>query len=325
MEQLDLLGAAGQVPENDWLTDPRLAFEHFQRTTLHSAGHPYSERSIRQHCAMWHRFVEYLSKNKLSLETIQADQLAYFLDSLMSKSGRPAEESTRRRYLRLLSIVFDHLAETGVRCKGNPCVPLMKYQPPPPIRSPGALASQADERFVEMVLAESPQTWRDYRDQAMIVLIIGSGLYASEVIDLELDEVVLDADPPYIHVAAHGKVPERKAPIVPFAREPLRRWLEVRNTLPRRGERAVFISGKGGKMLAATLYRKVQSVLKPNDSSLRPRGGYGPQILRNSFLMRQLEKDKPVNVVQQWAGHVETKSTLRFRRLVVNPGGIEAE
>jgi integrase len=136
---------------------------------------------------------------------------------------------------------------------------------------------------------------------------------------------VLDADPPYINVAAHGKVPERKAPIIPFAREPLRRWLELRATLVAATERVVFISGKGGKMLPATLYRKVQAVLKSSDSALRPRGGFGPQVLRNSFLMRQLAKDKPVDVVQQWAGHVETKSTLRYRRLVVNPGGVEAE
>jgi hypothetical protein len=32
-----------------------------------------------------------------------------------------------------------------------------------------------------------------------------------------------------------------------------------------------------------------------------------------------------VNVVQQWTGHVDTKSALRYRRLVVNPGGVEAE
>lgn len=202
---------------------------------------------------------------------------------------------------------------------------LFKYYKPAPEKSPGALASQEDEKFVDMVLAEPPRFWRDYRDQAMMVLIIGSGLYASEVINLTLDDVVLDAEPPYINVPAHGKVPERKAPVVAFAREPLRKWLELRATLSLGGERTVFVSGKGGRMLPATLYRKVQSVLKSHDAALRPRGGFGPQILRNSFLMRQLAKDKPVDIVQQWAGHVETKSTLRYRRLVVNPGGVEAE
>lgn len=324
MEQLDLLDLPRIDTGELWRSQPQLAFENWQRSTPHSAGFLYAERSVRQHCAMWRRFVDYLDANMLDLRTVQSDRIADFLDGLRSKDAQPAEDSTRRRYLKLLAAVFDHLKKTGVRRGGNPCVALLRYYRPGPDKIPGALASQADEQFVAAVLAEQARSWRDYRDQAMLLLIIGSGLYASEVIKLEMDQVVLDAAPPYINVAAHGKVPERKAPIVSFAREPLRRWLALRATLALGNEKAVFVSGKGGKMLAATLYRKVQSVLKTHEA-LRPRGGYGPQVLRNSFLMRQLAKDKPVEVVQQWAGHVETKSTLRYRRLVVNPGGIEAE
>ncbi|HJV81411.1 site-specific integrase [Noviherbaspirillum sp.] len=325
MEQLDLLDLPRIDTSDSWLKNPRAAFENWQRNTVHSDGFLYSERSIRQHCAMWHRFVDYLGGYELDVRTIQSDKLAHFLDSLLGKDGSPAEDSTKRRYLKLLSAVFEHLQEAGVRRSANPCTVLFKYFRPAPDRSPVALASQDDEKFVAMVLAEPARFWRDYRDQAMMVLIIGSGLYASEVINLEMDQIVLDADPPYINVAAHGKVPERKAPIVPFAREPLRQWLALRATLPAASEQIVFISGKGGKMLPATLYRKVQSILKANDTTLHPRGGFGPQVLRNSFLMRQLAKDKPIDVVKQWAGHVETKSTLRYRRLVVNPGGVEAE
>ncbi len=325
MEQLDLL-ALPQVETGEiWLKDPHAAFENWQRSIPHAAGFLYAERSVRQHCAMWRRFVQYLDANGLDVRTLQSDRLAQFLDDLRSKSGCAAEDSTKRRYLKLLDAVFEHLQKTGVRRGGNPCAALFKYYRPAAEKNPGALASQEDEKFVAAVLAHEPRTWREVRDQAMLVLIIGSGLYASEVIHLELDQLFLDADPPYIQVAAHGKVPERKAPIVPFARAPLRRWLELRATLPLAQERAVFVSGKGGRMLPATLYRKVQSVLKSHHGALRPRGGFGPQVLRNSFLMRQLSKDKPVDVVQQWAGHVELKSTLRYRRLVVNPGGVEAE
>lgn len=325
MEQLNLI----DMPRIDacevWLKNPRAAFDNWQRSTPHSEGFLYSERSIRQHGAMWHRFVDYLNANLLDLQTIQSDRLAHFVDGLLGKDGMPAEDSTKRRYLKLLGAVFDHLKQTGLRRGGNPCAVLFKYYKPAPDKNPGALASQEDDKFVETVLTMQPRFWRDYRDQAMLLLIIGSGLYASEVIDLELDQIVLDANPPYINIAAHGKVPERKAPIIPFAREPLRKWLELRASLPVASGRVVFVSGKGGKMLPATLYRKVRAVLKSHDAALRPRGGFGPQVLRNSFLMRQLAKDKPIDVVQQWAGHVETKSTLRFRRLVVNPGGIEAE
>jgi site-specific recombinase XerD len=326
MAQVSLFDSPLPDGHDLWLKNPIAVFDQWQRSTPHSEGGFYAAHSLRQHRAMWHRFIEYLNRHGLSLATVGADRIVGFLDNLLAKNGTSAQDSTRRRYLKLLASTFEHLAEIGLRTNGNPCASLMKIYRPPPTKSPVSLASQQEERFVDMVLAERAESWRDLRDQAMLVLIAGSGLYTSEVINLQMDDLILEAEPPYIHIPSHGKVPERKAPVIAFALEPLRKWLEIRDTLPLAAhETAVFISGKGGKMLPATLYRKVQAVLKAHGSSLRPRGGFGPQVLRNAFLVRQLEKAKPVAVVQQWAGHVETKSTLRFRSLVVNPGGVQAE
>ena len=325
MEQLSLIALPRIDGADHWLRSPAAAFENWQRNTPHTDGFLYAAHSVRQHCAMWHGFLDFLGRQQLDLRNVQSDALARFLDGLQAKDGSSAKESTRRRYLKLLAATFDHLHAIGVRRSGNPCLVLFKYYRPAPVKSPGALAAQEDDKFVAIVLGMTANTWRDVRDQALLVLIIGSGMYATEAISLQLQHLILDTDPPYIIIDAHGKVPERRAPIIAFARAPLQRWLDMRATLPLGSEQTVFVSGKGGKMLPATLYRKVQAILKDVDSNLRPRGGFGPQVLRNSFLMRQLAKDKPVDVVQQWAGHVELKSTLRYRGLVVNPGGIEAE
>ena len=325
MEQLSLITIPRIDGADAWLRSPLIAFENWQNSTPHSGGFLYAAHSVRQHRAMWNTFLDFLAQQSLDLRAVQSDTLARFLDQLTAKDGRPAADSTRRRYLKLLASTFDHLKEIGLRRGGNPCVILFKYYRPAPVKSPGALAAQEDDKFVAIVLGMQTTSWRDVRDQAMLVLIIGSGLYASEIIGLQLQHLILDTEPPYMIIEAHGKVPERRAPIIGFAREPLQRWLTLRATLPLGAEQTVFVSGKGGTMLPATLYRKVQAILKNADGALRPRGGFGPQVLRNSFLMRQLAKDKPVDVVQQWAGHVELKSTLRYRGLVVNPGGIEAE
>ena len=325
MEQLSFIAVPRLDGAEQWRRNPTAAFENWQRNTPHAEGFLYAERSVRQHCAMWHVFLEYLLQQDRDLRSVQSDVLARFLDSLTAKNGTSAQDSTRRRYLKLLTSTFDHLHAIGLRRSANPCLVLFKYYRPAPVKSPGALAAHEDDKFVALVLALSPTAWRDVRDQAMLILIIGSGLYAAEIIALQMEHLILDVDPPYMIIEAHGKVPERRAPIIAFAREPLKRWLQVRSKLPLGAEQTVFVSGKGGRMLPATLYRKVQAILKDADGGLRPRGGFGPQVLRNSFLMRQLAKDKPIDIVQQWAGHVELKSTLRYRGLVVNPGGIEAE
>lgn len=325
MEQLSLIAVPRSDTTEHWLRSPMTAFESWQRNTPHTEGFLYAEHSVRQHCAMWHGFVDFLALHLLDLRQVQSDMLAKFLDGLTAKNGRPAQDSTRRRYLKLLAGTFDHLQAIGLRQGANPWLELFKYYRPAPEKSPGALAAQEDDKFVSIVLAMETPSWRDVRDRAMLVLIIGSGLYAAEVIRLQLEHLALDAEPPHIIIDAHGKVPQRQAPIIGFAMEPLRKWLDLRAKLPIGDEKTVFVSGKGGKMLPATLYRKVQAVLKNADGTLRPRGGFGPQVLRNSFLMRQLAKDKPVDVVQQWAGHVEVKSTLRYRGPVVDQGGGEAE
>lgn len=325
MEQLSLIGIPHIDGADAWLRSPMSAFENWQNSAPHSGGFLYAERSVRQHCAMWHGFQDFLVAHNLDLRTVQPDALVRFLDSLTAKDGRPALDSTRRRYLKLLASTFAHLKAIGLRRAANPCLVLFKYYRPAPVKSPGSLAAHEDDQFVSLVLATPAVSWRKVRDQAMLVLIIGSGLYAAEIIGLKLSQLILDAEPPYLIIDAHGKVPERRTPIIAFARAPLCRWLALRATLPLGAEQTVFVSGKGGPMLPATLYRKVQALLKNTDGSLSPRGGFGPQILRNSFLIRQLAQDKPVDVVQQWAGHVELKSTLRYRDLVGKPGGIEAE
>ena len=63
-----------------WMSNPRLAFDAWQRNLPHSTGMHYAEHSLRQHRAMWNRFVDYLERHALSLATIEADRLAAFLD-----------------------------------------------------------------------------------------------------------------------------------------------------------------------------------------------------------------------------------------------------
>lgn len=306
----------------NWITSPLIAFEDWQRNTTSSEGKHYSARSILQHCAMWRRFVEFMAKHQADVKTVSTNQIAVFLDGMRGREDKPAEDSTKQRYLKLLSATFEQICRVGVRTGGNPCARLDRFNRRNLDLDPTSLASSDDEKFVQLVLSVAPTNWREARDQAMLVLIVASGLYSSEIIHLKMQDLALDAEPPYVHVPAHGKVPERLAPISAFAIKPLRNWLSYRDKMPLGEDAVLFISGKGGHMRAVTLYRKVRDILKSSEANMRSYGGNGPQVLRNSFLVRQLAHDNPIEVVQQWVGHVEAKSTARFKRLIVNPGGV---
>jgi hypothetical protein len=47
MEQLSLLEEASTDTRDLWLRNPEAAFEHWQRSTPHSEGFLYSDRSVR--------------------------------------------------------------------------------------------------------------------------------------------------------------------------------------------------------------------------------------------------------------------------------------
>lgn len=310
------------LPPETWLSAPNVAFNDWQRNTTSSEGLPYAKKSILQHCAMFRRFVDYVVECDLDLATLSGNDVGRFLQKLTSKDGSPAIDATRQRYLKLLHATFSYLRRIGVRTGANPCMLLNRFNVRELDVAPVSLHPHEDDTFVGIVLAQEARNWRDVRDQAMLVLIIASGLYAAEIIHLQVGAIHLETDPPFLQIDAHGKVPERKAPISPFAIEPLRRWLTVRATLKLGAEQTVFVSTQGGAMLPATLYKKCKRVLGGHADQVHPKGGFGPQVLRNAFLVRQLAANKPLPVVQQWAGHVETKSTARFLRCLVNPGGV---
>ncbi|HYD62088.1 MAG TPA: tyrosine-type recombinase/integrase [Noviherbaspirillum sp.] len=331
-----------------WSKYPQDAFFEWQSRRLMSNGKPYSRRSNRQFAAMWGRFLKFLAMSNSSV--IETDHVVVerFLLSLSQTSrraeaevcdnrARDAETGTKYRYLILLEAIYSHLIEIGAYLYENPCAHASSYiSRPPNQHAPAIMSTKQMDEFVRRVLACPETTWRQIRDRAMLLLIPGSGLAEGELLNLQMDQIVLDDDPSYIDIPAYGKTPARKAPILIFAREPLRRWLEVRKDF-NLDTSIVFISGRSDgrsdgentrrKLLPSSLYRKVRAIIEgqENEEPIFTVGGSGPQVLRNAFLVRQLDKSKPLKAVQYWAGHAKSRSTRRFEQLVVNPSGVEAD
>jgi len=63
------------------------------------------------------------------------------------------------------------------------------------------------------------QTWLDIQDGAMLLLIVGSGLYPGEIITLTVPMLRPDSSVPNIAVPAHGRVPKCACLVLPFAAE----------------------------------------------------------------------------------------------------------
>ena len=148
------------------------------------------------------------------------------------------------------------------------------------------------------------------RDQALMELMYSSGLRLSELTDLDLPDLDLDAG--LVTVIGKG----RKTRVVPVGRKAaaaLQHWLSIRSDLlpPGSEQRALFIS-RGGRRLAA---RSVQQRL---DQWARRQGMEGrvhPHMLRHSFASHLLESSGDLRAVQELLGHADISTTQVYTHL----------
>jgi integrase/recombinase XerC len=145
------------------------------------------------------------------------------------------------------------------------------------------------------------------RDRAMMELLYSSGLRLSELVGLNLTDLLPDHT---VHVVGKGS----KARIVPVGRkalEALEAWKRERATLAKPGETALFV-GKSGRRLGPW---GVQARV----AEWARRQGIGqhvhPHLFRHSFATHLLESSGELRGVQELLGHADISTTQIYTHL----------
>jgi integrase/recombinase XerD len=148
------------------------------------------------------------------------------------------------------------------------------------------------------------------RDRALLELAYATGLRASELTGLRLEEIDLEEG----LVRCRGK--RQRERIVPFgakAKAALERYLEgVRGTLLRdRGERAVFLT-RFGRAFTRMGYWKL---LRGHARGAGIGQDVSPHTLRHSCATHLLEGGCDLRVVQEFLGHRSIETTQIYTHL----------
>ena len=139
------------------------------------------------------------------------------------------------------------------------------------------------------------------RQLALLELLYGSGLRATELVGLPINAVPRDA--PLLTVMGKGGQ-ARMVPISARAKEALATWLEVRPTEP--ASRFLFPS-RGGKHLSRVrLFQMLKELAVRAD--LDP-AGISPHVLRHAFETHLLEGGADLRVLQTLLGHADITTT----------------
>jgi len=148
------------------------------------------------------------------------------------------------------------------------------------------------------------------RDRAMLELMYGCGLRASEAVGLELTDIDLRRG----FVRPHGKgSKERMVPLGSAAETAVGRYLRSGrpDLVGMEQERRLFVNFRGGPLTRQGLYKIIQRHAKV----VGLEGRMSPHTLRHSFATHLLSGGCDLRSVQEMLGHADVSTTQLYTHL----------
>ena len=177
-------------------------------------------------------------------------------------------------------------------------------------RLPKALSN---EEISKLLAPESPAMPESLCDQAILELAYASGLRLSELKNLRLEQLHLDAG--FINVIGKGNK-ERVVPVGRKAVEALNRFIEAGRPklVTPKSPAAVFLTKRGTPFAAVTLWLRIKNRVR--------RAGVErnitPHMLRHSFATHLLEHGADLRVIQELLGHANISTTEIYTHVTGN-------
>jgi len=238
------------------------------------------------------------------VEATGAD-IADFLSDLARGNGRPpCGAATLNRKTACLRSFYRHLR----RAELIDTDPTADVRPPRKGRTlPKVLQLAEVKALLESVSGSEPA---DLRDRAILEVMYGCGLRASETIGLEVGTVDLRRD----FLRAYGKGSKER--IVPLGRQAsiaIQRYLRSGRPAMAAGsdERALFLNQRGGALTRQGLYKVIQGRARAVGLSDK----MSPHTLRHSFATHLLSGGCDLRSVQEMLGHADVATTQIYTHL----------
>ena len=254
---------------------------------------------MRAYVATAHRLIDFLAGHLgaevggAALCALQPADLRAFLTS--RRAGGLGNSSAGRELSAVRGFLAFAAAETGrqaaiPRLKG----PKKARSVPRPV-SPDEAVSLADEAG-----EEAAQEWIAARDQAVLLLLYGSGLRVAEALGLTGAALPLGEA-----LSVTGKRSKtRMVPLLAPVREAIERYLAL-CPYPARKDLPLFRGARGGPLRGEIVRRSVMKARRSLGLSERTT----PHALRHSFATHLLGRGADLRSLQELLGHASLSST----------------
>jgi integrase/recombinase XerC len=259
------------------------------------------ERDARQ-------FLGFLSNScqeAVSLARLNALTPGDFRAFLSERRHEGAGSRSLARTLSALRSLFRHLERMGALQNRSVLAVALPKLPP---RLPKPLTEIKAKDIVNEAALDgelSGHPWTGPRNQAVLLLLYGSGLRISEALGLNRRDAPL---PPRDVLRIKGKGGrERLAPVLPVAQQAVSEYLEQ---CPHRLEpqSPLFLGVKGGRLNP----RIVQLLIERLRNNLGLPQTATPHALRHSFATHLLSRGADLRVIQELLGHASLSTTQTY-------------
>jgi site-specific recombinase XerD len=281
---------------SSWLATPADAYQLWQHTDAAGVdGRAFSARSVRQHAAMFDRFIRHLTAHRENLATFGPAVFELFLADIDRRSA--AGTTTRLRYVKLVDRLCRHLVTIGLR-EANPAFDYARSQAwPDDEPEPLYLHAEADDRLQAYVQPQRMDQPRDTRNRAIVALLLGTGLTSAEIRAAKAGELVADGPRPEMRVPKREARDARRIPLPSFALASLK--LYGCSLVDQSPDCFLFPAPRSGKAMSDMALIKIVRATLGSTEFRAP--DMGPRILRNTYARRLL-----------WAGR--TKRSIAAAR-----------
>ena len=255
-----------------------------------------SERTVESYSEDLHAFQQYFKNlsDSLSWETVDADIIRDWMESMMDKGNKVSSVSRRLSAVK----TFYRYALMKHRVQSDPAHSVLTPKKEKPL--PQFLRESEMDDLLDQ------QRWgdgfNDVRARTIIMTFYETGIRLSELVSL--DDKSVDFENRQIKVLGKGN----KERIVPFGKElelALRSYVENRNKSVDRKCAAFFLTDKGKRMRGAA----VREIVREKLSSVCSLKKKSPHVLRHTFATAMLNHDVGIETLKRLLGHASLSTT----------------
>ncbi len=253
-----------------------------------------SENTLQSYRRDIEQYEEYVTKNKINYLKATEETITKYMQYLRDENKK---ESTISRSLASIRSFYQYLIRVK-KVKKDPTLTI--ESPKINKRVPNILTSKE----VELLLDQPKDVdLKGTRDKAMLEFAYATGMRVTEMISLNMDDVMLDEG----YVVCKGRSKSRNIPLGTMSLKALKEYVEDARPylIKDENEEALFVNVNGTRLTRQGFWK----IVKYYKEQAHIDKDITPHVLRHSFATHLLQNGADLKAIQTMLGHSDISST----------------